>query len=1373
MTTRLPLAALVGQCAAIDALRQQVRRLARISEGRLPSILMLGETGTGKGLVAGLLHGAGPRRAGPFIDVNCAAIPETLLESELFGFERGAFTDARAAKRGLLEAAHHGTLFLDEIGSLPDVLQAKLLTAIESRQIRRLGSTRNESVDVWIIAATSEDLTTAMKTGRFRRELYHRLSTVVLQLPPLRTRGEDILILADHFLARAATEHGIAPKRLADDARDALLAHAWPGNVRELGNVLERVMLLEDGPVITAAMLVLPRPSSDALGEPTRPSPLSPEALRADERQQLAAALTAARGNISRAAARLGIPRNTLRYRLVKYELAKHELSPHEAAPGDGADDQATEAPASAKAIRWEERLVAVLGAAITASSEGGPFEPAAVMPELIAKLTSFGARIEQFTPSELVAVFGIDPLEDAARRAVLAAQAMLQALRRFEGDRHGRFAIHVGSYLIARSGAITGMDAHARRRASDIASALLQQTGPDQVVVDAAAARFLERHFAMEAVGSGPDAPARIEGRERPRFELGGRTLSRFVGRARDLDTLLERLARAQAGEAQVVGLVGEPGVGKSRLVFELTHSQRVKGCLVLEAGAVSHGKTISYLPVADLLRGYFRIGERDAQRDIREKVTGKTLALDRALEPILPALLALLEVPIEDSRWQRLDPSQRRQRTLDAVRRLLLRETNVQPVLVILEDLHWIDTETQACLDRLAENPGAAPLLLLVTYRPEYQDAWIGKTNHTQLRLDPLAPESADELLDTLLGHDVSLDPLKRLIAGTTGRNPLFMEESVRTLVETQGLAGERGAYQLTRSVDAIQVPATVQAILAARIDRLPAEDKRVLETAAVIGQTISFTLLESVADVHGLELQQRLGYLRTAELLYQTRSLPDPEYSFKHALTHEVAYSTLLAERRRVLHARVVDAVERLYQGRLGGEIERLAHHALRGELREKAVHYLREAGLKATARSLRDARPWFEQALAVLETLPQDQATLERAFGIRLELNRVMLRSAEPQLSLRLLREAEALAERLNDDRRRCRVAVVRTNMYAQFGELDEALVSGTRALDLARSVEDDALGSVATVFLAQTRQYRGDYERAIELATRSLAMLPTDWVITDFDYGPTATAAIRSRTWVTVSSLAWLIVSLAQLGKFAEAATHEAEAIRLAEPTGDANNIWLAHIAAGTLHPLKGEWATALALAERGLEALRSGNMVQGRGSALACTAWAQAQLGETGDALDRLRECEQVLRHYPALLVAQLGWVYHMAGRAALLLGRLDDARSLAERAIAHSPRHPGYLAHAQHLRGDIATYADRFDAKSGEGHYRQALVLAEPRGMRPLVAHCHLGLGKLYRRTGKREQAQEHLTTATTMYRAMDMRFWLEKAEAELPIVS
>jgi tetratricopeptide (TPR) repeat protein len=275
-----------------------------------------------------------------------------------------------------------------------------------------------------------------------------------------------------------------------------------------------------------------------------------------------------------------------------------------------------------------------------------------------------------------------------------------------------------------------------------------------------------------------------------------------------------------------------------------------------------------------------------------------------------------------------------------------------------------------------------------------------------------------------------------------------------------------------------------------------------------------------------------------------------------------------------------------------------------------------------------------------------------------------------------------------------------------------------------------------------------------------LATENLAALPAEWL---YEYlGKDAPPAVFDRSW--------LVMSLAQLGRFAEAATHEAEAIRLAEPTRNAYSIWTAHFAAGTLHPLKGEWGTARELTEHGLEALRSGGIVLGRGAAFACSAWALAQLGETDDALNRFREAEQLLkRDYRRSLMANLGWTYHALGRAGLLLGRLDEARSLAERAIEYSPRHPGSRAHAQHLLGDIATHPDRFDAESGEAHYQKASALADKLGMRPLIAHCHLGLGKLYQRTGQREQVQKHLTAATTMYREMGMTYWLEKAEAEL----
>ena len=687
-----------------------------------------------------------------------------------------------------------------------------------------------------------------------------------------------------------------------------------------------------------------------------------------------------------------------------------------------------------------------------------------------------------------------------------------------------------------------------------------------------------------------------------------------------------------------------------------------------------------------------------------------------------------------------------------------MLLREAREQPLLLIFEDLHWIDGETQALLDSLVEGLGSTRLLLLVNYRPEYQHAWGGKTYYSQMRLDALPAESAGELLETLLGDDPGLAPLKQLLVKRG--NPFFLEETVRTLVETKALAGERGRYRPTQPVQAIQVPATVQVMLAARIDRLAPEDKRLLQTASVVGKDVPFALLQAIAELPEEALRRGLDRLQSAEFLYETGLFPDLEYSFKHALTHEVTYAGLLQERRRELHARIVEAIEALHRDRLGGEIERLAHHAFRGELREKAVHYLRQAGLKAAARSaLQDALVWLEQALGVLEALPESQSTLERAFDIRLELRPVLNQLGEVRRALERLREAEILAERLNDDRRRARICAFLTTAHSLLSELDEALESGTRALAIARVLGDLELRILATSYLEQAHYLRGEYERVVELATDNLAALPADWV---YEYlGLTAPASVYDRFW--------LVVSLAELGRFAEAAEYEAEAIRIAEPTHHAFTVGQAHRAASTLHLLKGDWAKARSLIEHGVAVLRTGNVVIVLPWAIASSAWVLAQLGEASEALSRLREGEELLERQAAKgITGNLGLAYYSLGSAALLLGRLDEARSLGDRAVESSPRQPGFAAHALHLLGDIATHPDRFDAENGEVHFRKALALAQPRGMRPLVAHCHLGLGKLSRRTGKREQAREHLATATTMYREMDMRFWLEQAEAE-----
>ena len=301
----------------------------------------------------------------------------------------------------------------------------------------------------------------------------------------------------------------------------------------------------------------------------------------------------------------------------------------------------------------------------------------------------------------------------------------------------------------------------------------------------------------------------------------------------------------------------------------------------------------------------------------------------------------------------WQTLDPAQRRRRMLDGVRHLLLREARQRPLLLIFEDLHWIDNETQAVLDSLVEDLGSARILLLATYRPEYQHGWAGKNYYSQLRLDALAGESGSQLLDALLGDDPTLQSLKQLLVNHG--NPFFLEETVRTLVETKALEGSSGSYRLTRPIEAIQVPATVQVILASRIDRLSLEDKHLLQIAAVIGRRVPFSLLRAVADLPDDALRGGLDRLQAAEFVYETGLFPDLEYSFKHAITQEVAYGGILQDRRRELHAQIVSSIETLHHNRLDEQIELLAHHALRGELREKAVAYLLQAGLKAGGHS----------------------------------------------------------------------------------------------------------------------------------------------------------------------------------------------------------------------------------------------------------------------------------------------------------------------------------------------------------------------------------------------------------------------------------
>ena len=994
------------------------------------------------------------------------------------------------------------------------------------------------------------------------------------------------------------------------------------------------------------------------------------------------------------------------------------------------------------------------------------------VLEHMMEAVHRYEGTVNQVMGDGIMALFGAPVAhEDHAVRACYAGLRMQESVRRYaEGVRRAegipiqiRVGLNSGEVVVRSIGSDLHMDYTAVGQTTHLAGRLEKMAVPGSILISADTLTLAEGYVQIKPLGplpiKGLETPIDVyevtgAGSVRSRMEAAAaRGLTRFVGREAELEALRQALEKARAGHGQVAALVGEPGVGKSRLFWEFIHSHRTHGWLVLETGSASYGKATPYLPVIELLKGYFQIEPRDDARKIREKVTGKLLSLDRALEPSLPAMLSLLDVPVEDQTWEGLDPPQRRQRTLEVLKRLLFRESQVQPLCLAVEDLHWIDSETQAFLESLIESLPTARLLLLINYRPEYQHGWGSKTYYTQLRIDPLPPASTEELLQGLLGEDPGLRPLKRLLIAQTQGNPFFLEESVRTLVETQGLVGERGAYRLANALPSIQVPATVQAVLAARIDRLPPEKKRLLQAAAVIGEEVPFALLQAIAEQPEEALRRGLTHLQAAEFLYEASLFPDLAYTFKHGLTYQVAYGSLLQERRRALHARIVEALERLHPDRLSEHVERLAHHAFRGEVWTEAVSYLRQAGAKAFARSAnREAVSCFEQALVALQHLPETRATLEQAIDLRFDLRTSLFPLGELERLIGYLREAEGLARTLDDQRRLGWVSVYMGHLLWSTGHSTDARTFVQSAEAIAQTLQDFRLQVGANFYAGTVCLTSGDYSQAETFLRKVMGLLEGER--SRDRCGLAGFPAAMSRGY-----LAW---ALTEHGAFDEGMVHGQEGIRMAEALDHPYSWVVASWGPAHLHRLRGEFTHAVRLLEHALALCRDLNLLWLLPATAAFLGATYAVSGRVAESLSLLNEGQKADDQFQTLIVAH-------TGEACLLADRLDDALAFAGRALtlARERGQRGYEAWALRLLGEIASRPDPPEVETAEGHYRHALALANELSMRPLVAHCHLGLGKLYQGTEKRQQAQEHLTIATTMFREMDMRFWLEKAES------
>ncbi len=965
-----------------------------------------------------------------------------------------------------------------------------------------------------------------------------------------------------------------------------------------------------------------------------------------------------------------------------------------------------------------------------------------------------------------ILALFGA-PIahEDHALRALFAALRMQQAMRRHSD----RVRLEQGIPLQIRVGVHTGEVVVRSIRKDDlrtdydpvghtmhIAARMEGVATPSSILVSEATHRLAEGYFAFQPLGrtqiKGVREPLAVYevlglGALRTRLQVGAhRGLARFVGREPELARLGEALELARAGQGQIVGVVGDAGVGKSRLFHEFK-ARAQEGCLVLETFSVSHGKAFPYLPLIDLLRNYFQITAQDDERRYREKATGRLLILDRTLEEHLPYLLYMLGIVEPGSALPTMDPAIRRRRTFEAIVKLLVRESQNQMLMVLFEDLQWLDSETEAFLDVLIAQVPHARLLLLVNYRPEYRHDWGSQPCYPQLLLEPLGQEEAQRLLTALLGDDPLLVPLKQLILAKTEGNPFFMEEVVQTLAEENALVGQPGHYRIDKAPLALHIPTTVQGVLAARIDRLQVPQKELLQTLAVIGAEFPSSLVRRVTSQSDASLHPLLADLQAGDFIYERPAVPEVEYAFKHALTQEVASNSLLSEQRSFLHERTAQAIEALFPDRLKEYCSELAHHYSQSGNVPKAVYYLQLAGEQALQRSAQlEAIRHLSTALDLLKSLADNPERQRKELSLLLTLGpalTVARGSGAPEVEATYTR-ALALSEQGRETPEYFSAQLGLWSFYLLRSQLKTAHTLAERLLSLAQHAQDPeqlaeghrVLGS--TVFrLGKLSQARIHTEQALAL---HIPERQSYGYLLRYARNP----AVHMRC--TLSWILWY------LGLPDESRARSDEALAIARKASDPFGVALSLIFAAELYQRRGEPEQALEYANAALELSSEQGFPFYLARARILRGWALAWQGSHKEGISLIHqglnadEATGAALGRPSLL-GLLADAYGRAGQPEVALRVLDDALTLVTNTDERFDE-----ATLIRLQGELILQSPgertrtSVIAEEAEANFQKAMALARHQGAKSIELQCVLSLARLWKRQGKNDAAKQLL---------------------------
>jgi class 3 adenylate cyclase/tetratricopeptide (TPR) repeat protein len=979
-----------------------------------------------------------------------------------------------------------------------------------------------------------------------------------------------------------------------------------------------------------------------------------------------------------------------------------------------------------------------------------------------------FEGTVDKFTGDGIMALFGA-PIahEDHARRACYAALHLSEELARHTGELRReqglnfsvRVGLNSGEVIVGTIGDDLDVDYTAIGHTVGLAQRMEQLAEAGEVYLTEHTAALVAGFLQLRDLGrfelKGVRKPIGVfqllgTGRVRTRLEASAaRGFSRFVGRDQEMATLEAALAHALEGHGEVVGVVGEPGIGKSRLCHELAERCRTRDMMVLESHGIAHGRQIPFLPILQMWRDSLGVTERDSDQAAREKIAGRLLLLDDGFRDDLPLVFDFLGVPDPERPVPRMDPEARERQLFAIGRRLTQARSRREPALFVLDDLNWFDDASAVLLEHsLIDAVAGTRTLVLANFRPEYHAGWMQKSYYERLPLVALGPEAADQLLRDLLGDDASLHGISDRIRQRTEGNPFFIEEVVQALVETGSLVGERGSYRLAEPAAEVEIPATVQAVLAARIDRLEAQEKAVLQTAAVVGREFSEPVLRAVAGLPGPDLAASLSTLVGAELLYEQALYPEAEYTFKHPLTQEVAYRAQLARRRSEVHAAVARAVVELYPDKLDERAGLLAHHWERGGELLEAARWNGRAGQWAGPNHPAEALSHWRRVLELLESVEESAETIElRLSACGQILNYAWRVGISDEDAAATFAAGKALATRSGDVSSLARLTAAHGVGRALTGALEEALEHGEEVARLAEQTDDPELSTVLQAACIW-RTLAGDLREGLRLCELAIALAGDDLNI--------GRRTLGASVPITLRVLRGVILGFA--GRLEEGARELGGALELAREHDEIETLGLGYGAQAGIAWLQGETEGILERAGQSVEIAERLGSSWSRVSAQHNLARAQLVSGHWAEAVQSAERALEVARELRTGLVLE-GDLLAILAEAHLRRGDTALARSLAEQARDASRRlHTrAYECNAEValaralLRADGAASHDAIESGLG-----RALELVEKTGAFSQEPFIRVELAELARLAGDDGARDRELREAERLFIAI-----------------